>query len=159
MNNVLPTQLPVPVETRQFVDDLTTMSVANSEDDVTQSICSVAPEVQEDLRNARLTLSKNKSMIVSNRKGLAKRVQRILSVNDLHIPVADVARDLGIDATGGTRRRRQTRNQRVLAAKNVGGRKVKVLARKKSQSSQALYHRHLAIHCLRSGAVWSVAQT
>ena len=36
-------------------------------------------------------------MLVSNRKGLANRVQRILKVNDLHIPVADAARDLGID--------------------------------------------------------------
>ena len=40
--NMLPVQLPAPVETRQFEDDLTTMSVANSKDDVTHSICSVA---------------------------------------------------------------------------------------------------------------------
>ena len=31
VNNVLPTQLPAPVETRQFVDDLATMSAANKE--------------------------------------------------------------------------------------------------------------------------------
>ena len=31
VNNALPTRLPAPVETRQFVDDPTTMSVANSE--------------------------------------------------------------------------------------------------------------------------------
>ena len=47
VNNALPTQLPALVETRQFVDDLTTMSVANSEDDVTHSRCSVALELQD----------------------------------------------------------------------------------------------------------------
>ena len=73
--------------------------------------------------------AQSKSMIVNNRKGLAKRVQRILRVNDLHIPVADVARDLGIDATGGTRRRRKTRNQRLRAAKRRE-KKVRMLARK-----------------------------
>ena len=31
-------------------------------------------------------------------QGLAKRVRRILRVNDFHIPVADAARDLDIDA-------------------------------------------------------------
>ena len=41
---------------------------------------------------AKLTLNKNKSMIVSNRQSLAKRVQRILRANDLHIPVADATR-------------------------------------------------------------------
>ena len=74
-------------------------------------------------------------MIVSHRKDLAKRVQRIPRVNDLHIPVADAACDLGIDATGGTRRRRKTCNQ-GLRAEN-------------SQSSHAVHHRHLAVHCLR----------
>ena len=39
-------------------------------------------------------------MIVSNRKSLAKRVQRILRVNDLHIPVSGATRDLGIEAAG-----------------------------------------------------------
>ena len=34
-------------------------------------------------------------MIVSNRKSLAKRVQRVLRVKDLRIPVADATRDLG----------------------------------------------------------------
>ena len=55
VNSVLPTQLPAPVETRPIVDDLTTMSVANSEDDVTHSICSGALELQDELKNARLT--------------------------------------------------------------------------------------------------------
>ena len=73
VNNVLPTQLPAPFETRQFVDDLTTMSVANSEGDVTHSICSVALELQDELKKARP--EQNKSTIVSNRKGPAKRVR------------------------------------------------------------------------------------
>ena len=38
VNNVLPTQLPAQFETRRFVDDLTTVSVANSEGDVTHSL-------------------------------------------------------------------------------------------------------------------------
>ena len=40
-------------------------------------------------------------MIVSNRKGLANRTQRIFKVNDFHIPVGDATRDLGVDAAGG----------------------------------------------------------
>ena len=68
-------------------------------------------------------------MSVSNRKSLAKRVQRIFRVNDLHFPVADATRDLGIDAAGGARRRRSTRNQRLRVARRRGSR-VKVLARK-----------------------------
>ena len=44
VHNALPAHFLAPVETRLFVDDLTTMSVANSEDDVTRSICSVALE-------------------------------------------------------------------------------------------------------------------
>ena len=126
VNNVLPAQLPAPVETRQFVDDLATMSAANNEDDVTRSICSIALELRHELEAPKLTLDKNKSMIVSNRKSLAKRVQRILRVNDLHIPVADATRDLGINAVGGARRRR-TRNLRLRAARRRGSR-VKVLA-------------------------------
>ena len=129
VNNVLPAQLPAPVETRQFVDDLTTSSVANNEDDVTRSICSVALELRHELEAAKLTLNTNKSMIISNRQSLAKRVQRILRANDLHIPVADITRDLGIDAAGGARKRRRTRNQRLRAARRRGSR-VKVLARK-----------------------------
>ena len=74
------------------------MSVANIEDDVTHTICSVALELRDELENGKLMLCKSKSMIVSNREGLAKRVQRILKVNDLHLPVADDARDLDIDA-------------------------------------------------------------
>ena len=50
VNNALPAQLPAPVETRQFVDDFTTMSVANSEDDVTHSICSVALELRDEIK-------------------------------------------------------------------------------------------------------------
>ena len=64
VNNVLPAQLPAPVETRQFVDDVTTMSVASYEDDVTRSICSVALELRHELEASKLTLNKNKSMIV-----------------------------------------------------------------------------------------------
>ena len=56
-NNTLPEQLPAPVETRQFVDDLTAMSVANSEADVTHSICFVALELRDELGNGKLTLS------------------------------------------------------------------------------------------------------
>ena len=48
VNNALPTRLPALVETRQFVDDLTTMSVAHSEDDVTHSKCSVALDLQDE---------------------------------------------------------------------------------------------------------------
>ena len=47
VDKAFPTQLPAPVETRQFVDDLTTTSVAHSEDDVTHSICSVALKLQD----------------------------------------------------------------------------------------------------------------
>ena len=43
VNPTLPVQLPAPVETRQFVDDLTTMVVAFSEDDVVTTIC-VSPK-------------------------------------------------------------------------------------------------------------------
>ena len=111
------------------MDDLTTLSVANIEDDVTRSICSVALELRHELEAAKLTLNKNKSMIVSNRQTLAKRVQGILRANHLHIPVADTTRDLGIHAAGGARRRRSTRNQRLRAARRRGSR-VKVLARK-----------------------------
>ena len=71
-----------PAETRHFVDDLTTMAVANSEDDVTDTLCSVALELRDGFEHGKLTLSKSKSMIVSNRNGLAKRVQRNLKVND-----------------------------------------------------------------------------
>ena len=70
------------------------MVVANSEDGVTGTDCSVVLELRDELENRKLTLSECKFMIVSNRNGLAKRVQRILNVNDLHLPVADAARDL-----------------------------------------------------------------
>ena len=56
VNNVM----PAPVETRQFVDDLTTLSVAINEDDVTRSICSVALELRHELEAPKLTLNKNK---------------------------------------------------------------------------------------------------
>ena len=115
---------PAPVETRQFVDDLATMSAANNEDDVTRSLSFVT-----SWRHPSSTLNKNKSMTVSNRKSLAKRVQRILRVSDLHILVADATRDLGIHAVGGARRRRSTRNLKPRAARRPGSR-VKVLARK-----------------------------
>ena len=61
VNNVLPAPLPAPVETRQFVDDLTTMSVANNEDDVTRSICSVDLELRHELEAAKLILNKKTS--------------------------------------------------------------------------------------------------
>ena len=53
VNNALPAQVPAPVETRQFVDDFTTMSVANSEDDVTRSTCSVALELRDELKKRK----------------------------------------------------------------------------------------------------------
>ena len=111
------------------------MSVANNEDDVTRSICCVALELRQELEAAKLTLSKRKSLIVSNRKSLAKRVRRTLRVNDLHIPVADTARDLGIDVAGGSRRRRSTRNQRLRAAGRRGG-KVRLLVRKNRRAAR-----------------------
>ena len=138
VNNALLVQLLAPVETRHFVNDITTVSVANSEDDVTRSICSAALELRDEFfflkkknseKTVKLTLSISRSLIVSNWKGLANRVQRILKVNDLHIPVADAARDLGIDSAGGGRRRRKTRNQRLRAARRRR-KKAKVLARK-----------------------------
>ena len=55
MNNAFAAHLPAPAETRQFVDDLTTLSVANSEDDVTRSICSVALELRHELKKVKLT--------------------------------------------------------------------------------------------------------
>ena len=130
------------------------MSAANNEDDVTRSICSIALELRHELEASKLTLDKNKSMIVSNRKSLAKRVQRILRVNDLHFPVADATRDLGINAVGGTRRRR-TRNLRLRAARRRGSR-VKGNGPEEPQSSQALHHRHLAVHRLWGGTIWLV---
>ena len=116
-NNVLPTQPLAPVETRQFVNDLTTMSVANSEDDVDHSICSVALELPDELRNARLTLRKNK-----------------LEVNDCEQPQRPGEEGsknpqgqrsphpfgLGIVVTSGTKRRRKIRYQRLRAAKRQG---------------------------------------
>ena len=53
VNNALPAQLPAPVDTRQFVDGVTTMSLANSEDDVTRSIISVAQELQDEVKKTR----------------------------------------------------------------------------------------------------------
>ena len=47
VNNALPAQLLAPVETRQFVDELTTVSAANSEDDV-------ALELRDELQNVKL---------------------------------------------------------------------------------------------------------
>ena len=128
------------------------MSVANNEDDVTRSICCVTLELRHELEAAKLTLCKRKSMIVSNRKSLAKRVRRILRVNDLHIPVADSARDLGIDVAGGSRRRRSTRNQRFCAAGRRGG-KVKLLVRKNPQSGQTLHSREFGHPLL---LVWNI---
>ena len=48
-----PHRFPAPVETRQFVDDFTTMSVANGEDDVTRSICSVALELGDKVKKRK----------------------------------------------------------------------------------------------------------
>ena len=100
VNKTLPAQLPAPVETRQFVDDLTTMVVDNSEDDVANTTCSVAVGLRDSLDNGKLTFSRSKSKIVSKRNGLAKTAQEIPKVSNLHLPVADAARDLGIDAAG-----------------------------------------------------------
>ena len=119
VNNTLPAQLPAAVETRQFLDDLATMSVANSEDDVTHTICSVALELRNELENGKPTLRKSKTMIVSNRKGLAKRARRILKVNDFHLPVADEARDLGVDAAGGGRSRHKALDQKGSMLQDV----------------------------------------
>ena len=49
VKNTFPAQLPTPDGTRQFVDDLTTMAVANSED--VTDICSVALERRDELEN------------------------------------------------------------------------------------------------------------
>ena len=141
VNNVSPAQLPAP-------DDFT-MSVANIEDDVTRSICSVALELQDEFKNVKLTFSRSKSMIVSNRKGLANRVRRILEVNDLHIPEADAARGtralLMRPAEAGDDARSVPRGQ-------TSGKKSKCWQRK-SQSGQAPHHWLLAFNYLRSGAV------
>ena len=106
VNNTLPAQLFAPVETRLLVDDLDTNVVANGEDDVANTICSFALELRDELENEKPTLSKNESKIVSKRNCVAKRVQRILNVSDCHLPVAGAARDFGIVAAGGRRRRK-----------------------------------------------------
>ena len=93
VKNTWPAQLPAPMETRQFVDHLTTMVVANSEDDVVDTICSVALMLRDDLEKKKNSPSaKSKSKIVSNRNVLATRVHIIFKVNDYHLPVADAAR-------------------------------------------------------------------
>ena len=135
------------------MDDLTTLSVANNEDDVTRSICSVALELRHELEAAKLTL--NRSMILNNRQSLAKRVQRILRANDLHIPVADTTRDLGIDAAGGARTTQyakpETPSGKAARWQGEGA------GPKEPQSSQALHHGHLAVHRQWGGAVRPVA--
>ena len=54
VNNTLPVQLPAPVETHQFVDDLATMVVASSEDEVVTTICGVTLELPNapDMENS-----------------------------------------------------------------------------------------------------------
>ena len=71
-------------------------------------------EMRDELENG-----KSKSMIVSSRKELAKRLRRILKVNDLHLSVVDAARDLGIDTAGGGRRRRNACNQTGFALQDA----------------------------------------
>ena len=154
-NNVLLARLPAPVEQRQFVDDLTTMSVVNNDDDVTRSICSVALELRHELEAAKFTLNKNKSMIVSNRRSLANRVQRILRVNDLHIHLTDATRDLGIDAAGGARRRRSTRSEDPKG--KAARQQRKSTGSEKPQRSEPFHVGNLAVHRVRGGAVRPVA--
>ena len=95
------------------------------------TICSVTLEQREELEEGRPILSKSQSRIVSNHNGLAHRVHTILKVIVLHLPVADAARDLGVDAAGGGRRRR------------VGA--------GKPRSGHALDHGHLALRRLWGG--------
>ena len=141
-NNVLPAQLPARVEQRQFVDDLTTMSVVNNDDDVTRSICSVALELRHELEAAKFTLNKNKSMIVSNRKSLANRVQRILRVNDLHSRWGKA-----------TTQHSKSEDPKGKAARQQG----KSTGSEKPQSCQPFHVGKLAVHRVRGGAVRPVA--
>ena len=71
-NNVLPAQLPAPVETRQFVDGLATMSAGNNEDDVTRSICSIALELRHELEARRRT--RNLRLRTARRRGSRVKV-------------------------------------------------------------------------------------
>ena len=57
-----------------------------------------------------------------NRFGLLQKISRILRARDLHLLLTSVARDLGTDVAGGSRRRRQTENweQRRAGDKKSG---------------------------------------
>ena len=147
VNNVLPAQLPAPVETRQFVDDLTTLSVANNEDDVTRSICSVALELRHELEAAKLTL--NRSMILNNRQSLTKRVAA-------NPPSQRPSHSGGRYNAGGARRRRSTRKPETTSGKAARW-QGECSGPKEPQSSQALHHGHWAVHRPWSGAVRPVA--
>ena len=93
-DNTLPAQPPATVETRQFVDDLTTMSAANGEDDVTHTICSFALDLRDELENRKLTLSRSKSMIVSNRKRLGEESAKNNEIKRL--PLSSGERSAGL---------------------------------------------------------------
>ena len=72
VSKTLLAQLAAPVETCQFVDDLATMAVANSDDDVTNTICSVALELRGELEIGKLTLSKKQIHDCQQPQGLGE---------------------------------------------------------------------------------------
>ena len=86
-DNTLTAHLLFPEETRQFVE-VTTMVVASDEDDVVTTIFH------------RCAMSSRSSVCVQ------QEYTRALEAHGLHLQVVDVARDVGTDATGGSRRRR-----------------------------------------------------
>ena len=93
VKNKLSAQFPVSVQPRQFVDDLTTTVVANSEDDVETTICSVVLTSRDGIEKGKLTLRKSKSKIVSHRNGFADNF-----VNEVLLPMTDAARDVKVFA-------------------------------------------------------------
>ena len=77
--------------------------VASNDDDV--AVKSV-PQPQSTESHFEQTIS----MMFRNRFGLVQKISRVLRVHDLHLLLTSVARDLGTDVAGGSRRRRQTEN-------------------------------------------------
>ena len=126
-----------PAEIRQFVDDLSQTS-RGKESTVAESSANTAEYLITRLRQRDLRESKAKTYIVASSKRLTLNVQnRIAHQCGMQLPIATAMRDLGVDATAGTRRSTKVSHARIAAGR-IRTSRVRFLS-KANWQAQKLY--------------------
>ena len=122
------------------VDDLATLTEGEDVDDIYDSIKSAAKYIKDSFRQRKLQIS-DKTVIVSSKPSLAKKLCKEL--NELQIPATHAlqVRDLGIDnAAGGRRATKVTMARALKAARRL--RRLRIIHRYDKRASK-LYRTNL----------------